>query len=74
MADEEFDGLTFDDAEGTAEEAVELADVLDRVMERIPPPVINVFVEQKPMKTVPVRDENGVISYTVQEPFDGSEA
>ena len=66
--DDEFAGLNFDDSEGGYDETIELADVIGGVMEKMPQPVINVTIEQKPMKTVPVRDEQGVRKYTVQEP------
>jgi hypothetical protein len=68
----EFEGLNFDDSEGGYDETVELADVMGAVIEKMPAPIINVTIEQKPMKTVPVRDEKGIISYTVQEPIDES--
>jgi len=53
-------------------------EIVDRIMSKIPAPqitlqpVINVEIP-KPgaMKNTPVRDENGVILHTIQEPVDG---
>lgn len=66
----EFEGLNFDNSEGEYDDAVELAEVFSEAMTRLPAPIVNVTIEQKPMKTVPVRAANGVIEYTVQEPVE----
>lgn len=67
--DSEFAGLNLDDSEGVTDyDAVELAEVFGQAIQNMPAPTINVTIEQKPMKTVPKRDENGVIQYTIQEP------